>query len=80
MRYACPANLIFLCAKCHSALHFDNFNVASIYSLKRGKQWEAEIMDIKRQPSMTIGVNRFEEITYYYENNIPEKWELEPTK
>lgn len=73
-RFLQPANLVFLCSKCHSALHFENFNVASIYTLKRGKRWEAEIMEIKKHPSITLGINKLEEITAYYNNNVPKKW------
>jgi hypothetical protein len=73
-RFLQPANLVFLCTKCHSKLHFDYFNVASIYSLKRGQKWENKIKEIEKHPKVTLGINKFNEIKKYYDENVPEKW------
>lgn len=73
-RYLCPENLIFICEKCHSQIHFyDNYPIVA-YSIKRGKEWQHRIYEIARQPAPFIGIKRAAEIVEYYENNVPEVW------
>ena len=64
-RYKCKDNLIFLCKKCHNALHFGCYDVVSAYSLKRGKKWKERINKIK-QIQITLPPKKLEEIIEYY--------------
>lgn len=76
-RFLQPTNLVFLCKKCHDSLHLGgNINIVSIYTLKRGKKWEEEIIKLKKHPKISLYVKRLEEIKNYYDNNVPEKYEV----
>ena len=64
-RYKQPANLIFLCKRCHNALHFGMYDVVSKYSLKRGKRWKKKI-DFIRQQDIRLNTTYLNEVMEYY--------------
>jgi 5-methylcytosine-specific restriction endonuclease McrA len=70
-RYKQPANLIFLCKKCHNALHFGMYDVVSKYSLGRGKEWEKEINHIRQQTDFRLKTTYLNEVIEYYETAKP---------
>jgi len=69
LRYKEPLNLIFLCKKCHNALHFGVYNVVSIYTLKRGKKWERKLQKLS-QDHIVLTENYLNNIIKYYDNKL----------
>ena len=65
-RYKQPANLIFLCKKCHDALHFGMHNIVSKYSLNRGKAWERKIDLIRQQTNFRLNITYLNEVIEHY--------------
>ena len=73
-RYMCPANLIFLCEFCHNQIHFYNRNPVSAYSIKRGAEWQKEMVKIRSIPAPSMGIKKLKEIEDYYLLDTPEKY------
>src|SRR3990167_10324837 len=42
-------NLIFICKKCHDAIHFGDNQIISRYTAKRGKKWVAKMDKLKQE-------------------------------
>ena len=64
-RYERKENLIFMCKKCHNALHFGCYDVVSAYTLKRGPKWKKRIDKIARI-HITLPPKKLEEIIEKY--------------
>lgn len=64
-------NLIFLCHKCHSSIHFQNHNVVAIYSARRGEAWVQRMIELKQVRRLPYGKKELEEII--------EKYRIEPS-
>jgi len=59
-------NLIFLCSKCHSSLHFGNLNLISIYTAKRGNEWVEKMVELKKVKVSHYGKKALEVIIKKY--------------
>ncbi len=73
-RWMQPANLIFLCQKCHNAIHFGNQDPISAYSIKRGEKWKQEMIEMRKQSKPNIGIKSLKVVENYYKTQKPEKY------
>src|SRR3990167_9198600 len=55
-------NLIFICFRCHSALHFGDNNIVATYSIRRGEEWIEKMKKLKQVKKQYYTKRELEEI------------------
>ena len=66
-------NLIFLCRECHNKIHFQDHQVVSVYSIKRGKEWVDEMNKLRLLKMDPRSINELRNIKWMYTDYLSGK-------